>query len=108
MSRVLSSLRIPALASVLAMLPFMVMEFVNRREYGEPFPWQLFLILWLLATGFTFALVPLIRDVRAGENLLRKPFLLMLRVAVMIAFAFVWISGIDDQMGCFRGVLLCD
>ena len=108
MSRLLSSLSIPALVGVLTTLPFAVMELVNRRGYGEPFPWPLFITLWLLAAGFTFAVLPIIRDVHAGENPLRKPVLLALRIAVMIAFAFIWLSAIDDQMGCFRGVLLCD
>jgi hypothetical protein len=108
MSRLLSSLRVPALLGFLTTLPFMVMEFVNRRGYGEPFPWSLFFILWFLAAGLTFALLPIIRDIRAGENPLRKPVLLALRVAVLIALAFIWIQAVVDQMPCFRGVLLCD
>ena len=46
--------------------PFAIMEVVNRRDFGEVFPFQLFLGLWLLPSLFVFVLMPIVQDVRSG------------------------------------------
>jgi hypothetical protein len=48
----IAGLRLPAAAiGALAGLPFLVLELVNRREFGEGFPVALFVLLWMLPAG---------------------------------------------------------
>jgi hypothetical protein len=49
----------------------------------------LFAILWLLGTGFVLALLPMVRDVRAGRSLARSLIGLGLRAALLIAMAWL-------------------
>jgi len=108
MRPVLATLKLPALLGLILILPFMVLEYVNRRDFHEDYPFQLFAILWLLGTGFVLTLLPLVRDVRAGKSLVRSPIGLALRVALLIAMAWLWIGIVADPMPCFLGVPLCD
>src|SRR5687768_1700334 len=48
MQTILTNLRLPAIFSFLLVLPFMIMEVVNRRNFNEGFPIPLFTIMWLL------------------------------------------------------------
>ena len=61
-----------AFISFLIVLPFMVMELVNRQSFfvsgKESFPIGLFVMLWLGAMVFILILMPIVQNIRAGNN----------------------------------------
>ncbi|MEW5938447.1 MAG: hypothetical protein AB1750_02190 [Chloroflexota bacterium] len=103
-----AALKSPAILSFLLILPFMLLEWINRRSFNEGYPIVLFVILWLLPVIFLVALTPIVRNVRAGNGLLANPAMLLFRVALMGLVAFVWTSLLIDQLPCFMGVQYCD
>ncbi len=108
MRDLLTRLKVPALASSLLTLPFLLLEWVNRHGLGEPFPVVLFALLWLLPLVFILVLQTLLRDLRAGEIARRGSLRLLFRMAFLALTAWVWIALIADQMHCFLGVPNCD
>jgi hypothetical protein len=72
------------------------------------FPFLLFVMLWLLPTAFFATAAPVVRTLRAGENILAHPVSLLLRLAFMVFVAWGWIDIMRDQMPCFLGVPNCD
>jgi hypothetical protein len=70
---VFTNLGMTVALSVLLVLPFMVMEGVNRRQFNEDFPWSLFGALWLQLAVILLILLPILRNVRAGRNTMAPP-----------------------------------
>lgn len=103
-----TTLRIPAVLSFILVLPLMIMEVVNRRNFNEGFPIALFVVMWLLPVIFLLVLTPILRTIRAGNSLLASPVRLLLSVALLVLIATVWTSALIDQMPCFLGVPNCD
>lgn len=70
-------LRSSALISFLIVLPFMVMELVNRQSFfvsgKESFPIGLFVMLWLGAMVFILILMPIVQNIRAEKNIMADP-----------------------------------
>jgi len=108
MRRFLADLKIPALVGLLSTLPFMLMEYVNRRAFEEDFPWPLFGTMWLLAAGLTFALLPIARDLRAGNCIPLTRLGFWLSVLAALLTAWLGIGILQDQIPCFLGVPNCD
>ena len=108
MSRFVAPLRVPVILGLVATLPFMVLEYVNRRAFHESYPVSLFIILWLLAAGVAYLAIPLIREVQAGLNPFRGPSGTRLRVILLALTAVIWFSTVADQIPCFLGVPVCD
>lgn len=104
----LLNLRTSAFLSFLIVLPFMLLEAVNRRAFNEGFPLPLFGFLWLAPALFFLTLLPLVQTMRAGENLLARPLPLLLRAAFLLLVAAFWAALMLDQMPCFLGVPNCD
>jgi ABC-type amino acid transport system permease subunit len=86
----------------------MILELINRRSFHEGFPIVLFGLLWLLPVAFILILMPIVRNVRAGNRIMVNPISLLLRVAFLILIAWLWGGIILDQMPCFLGVPNCD
>ncbi len=110
MKHITSSLRAPAIMSFLLVLPFMILEFmfnvatrINVLDFTV-----LFGLLWLLPTAFLLILMPIVRNVRAGTNLMLHPVGLLLRVALLALIAWAWGALVIDQLPCFLGVPNCD
>jgi hypothetical protein len=61
MKNILKRIGISALLVFVTVLPFALLELVNRREFHEAFPFSLFLGMWGLQTAFSFALLSVIR-----------------------------------------------
>jgi hypothetical protein len=64
-----------AFISFLIVLPFMIMELVNRQSFfvsgKESFPIGLFVMLWILSMLFILILMPIVRNLRrAGHNIM--------------------------------------
>jgi len=65
-------------------------------------------VLLLLPLGFVISLVPVVRNVRAGDGLTANPVNLLIAVALFIFIATLVISFIIDQYPCWIGVPNCD
>ena len=57
----LKRLLTPILLGLLCVLPFAVMEIVNLGRIPDPFPYAIFLYLWLMFALFLICLFALIR-----------------------------------------------
>ena len=108
MKNIFTNLRLPAIISSILVLPFMILELVNRRSFDEGFPIVLFGLLWLLPVAFILILMPIVRNVRAGNRIKVNPISLWLGVALLILITWLWVGTILDQMPCFLGVPNCD
>jgi hypothetical protein len=108
MSNSLTHLKAPAMIGLVFVLPLMLLELLNRPSLGQAFPWLLFGVLWLLPAAFFLTLLPVVQRVRAGEHLMAHPAGLLVRVALLILLASLWIAIMQDQMSCFLGVPNCD
>ena len=62
-----------ALISFFLILPFMIMEIVNRRNFNEDFPIQLFFAMWLNLFAISLILLPIVRVRRIGNDDTMKP-----------------------------------
>ena len=62
-----------ALISFLLILPFMIMEVVNRRNFNEDFPILLFFGMWLNLFAISLILLPIMRGRRTGNHDTAKP-----------------------------------
>jgi hypothetical protein len=108
MNQIVTNFRLPALISSMLVLPLMLLEWINRRDFYGAFPILLFGILWLLPMAFILILMPIVRNVRAGNSLMVNPISPLLKVALLILIAWLWVSLMFDQMPCFLGVPNCD
>ena len=108
MEKITSNLRTPVIVSTLLVLPFLVLELVNRRVYQEGFPFPLFLFLWILPLAFIVTLMSTLRDYRERESIPISPMTFLLRGGMLLFLAWLWVSVILDQMPCFLGVPNCD
>jgi hypothetical protein len=57
-----------ALISLLLILPFIIMEVVNRRQFNEDFPFVLFFALWLNLCATSLILLPILRARQTGAH----------------------------------------
>jgi len=108
MKNILTSLRSPAIISLLLVVPFMILELVNRRNFNEGFPVPLFGFLWILPILFIITMMPIVRNIQAGNSIIANPIILLIRVVFLAFIAWMWISLMIDQMPCFLGVPNCD
>lgn len=107
MKSIIANLKLPFLASLLLVFPFVMMQLINRRRYNESFPFALFIMLWLLPLLFMLLLLPIVHNIRAeNKPLFTLPFIL--RAAGLIFIALMWGNIMIDQMPCFLGVQGCD
>ena len=108
MKNIFMNFRSPALISLILLVPFMIMEVVNRRNFNEGFPIPLFVIMWVLPILFIVTLMPIVRNVRAGNSIIASPINLLIRVIILVFIAWMWTGILIDQMPCFLGVPNCD
>lgn len=103
-----TQLKLPAIIGSILVLPFILLELINRQGFGEDFPLALFGILWLLPVAFFLTLLPIVQGVRAGDNVTARPLGPLLSVTLLILVTLLWVAIIQDQMPCFLGVPNCD
>ena len=75
------------------------------NTFGKIF---IFGTLLLLPLGFIISLVPVVRNVRAGNGFTANPVNLLIAVALFIFIARLIIGFIIDQYPCWIGVPNCD
>ncbi|MBI1879278.1 MAG: hypothetical protein HYR94_13845 [Chloroflexi bacterium] len=110
MRNILTNLRSAAIISFILVLPFAILEFLNttltkQNAFGLT---VLFGLLWLLPMAFIVILMPLVRNLRAGNSIMANPINLLLRVAFLVLIAWTWGGVLIDQLPCFMGVPNCD
>jgi len=108
LSDIAGKLKAPAIISALHVLPFMIMELVNRRSLPEGFPIPLFIFMWLLGLTFVALLMPILRSLATGNSAIENHISLLPTVAFLIFIAWLWVTVVVDQMPCFLGVPNCD
>lgn len=101
MQTIRKSLGSPPLVSLILILPFMIMEVVNRRSFNEGFPFTLFFGLWFNLFAVSLILLPIVRAWRAedhdlvnsvpakGDTLLITPKSVLITGLVIILFAAI-------------------
>ena len=101
MQTLLKTLGSPPLISLLLILPFAIMEVVNRRSFNEDFPFTLFFGLWLNLFAVSLILLPIVQAWRAedhdlvnsvpakGDTLLITPKSVLITGLVIILFAAI-------------------
>ena len=101
MKTILKTLGSSALISLLLILPFMIMEVVNRRNFNEEFPIMLFFVMWLNLFAISLILLPIVRGKRTGNHDMANPvptqknsLLTNPRSAAMISVALFLAPGI--------------
>ena len=108
MKNIFMNLRSPVIISFILVIPFMILELVNRRNFNEGFPIVLFGLLWLLPMLFIVTVMPIVRNIGAGNSIIANPIILFLRVVFLALITWMWVSLVIDQMPCFPGVPNCD
>lgn len=108
MKNILTNLRSPAVISLVLVVPFMILELVNRRNFNAGFPIPLFVFMWLLPMLFIVTVMPIVRNVRAGNSIVANPIILLIRVIFLAFIMWMWFGIVIDQMPCFLGVSNCD
>jgi len=101
MQNILTSLRLPTIISFLLILPFMIMEVVNRRNLNEDFPVMLFFVMWLNLFAISLILLPIVLGRRTGNHDMANPvpaqgntLLTNPKSAAMISVALILAPGI--------------
>jgi len=59
--------------SFLLILPFMIMEVVNRQNFNEDFPFMLFFVMWLNLFAISLILLPIVRGRWRANNEIVNP-----------------------------------
>jgi hypothetical protein len=108
MKNILTSFKSPALISLVLVFPFIILELVNRRNFHEGFPIVLFGLMWLLPAIFIVTLMPIVRNLRAGNSIIANPIILLIRIVFLAFIVWMWLGVVIDQMPCFLGVPNCD
>jgi hypothetical protein len=109
MQTILKTIGPAALISFLLILPFMIMEVVNRRNFNEDFPTVLFFGIWLNLFAISLILLPIMRSRRTGIHDMANPvptqgntFLTNPKPALMISVVLilsVLILSLLDSLG---------
>jgi hypothetical protein len=73
LKNIFTNLKSPAIISFVLVLPFMIFELVNRRNFNEDFPFMLFFGLWLNLFAISLILLPILRAMRTGKHDMANP-----------------------------------
>ncbi|MCA1590746.1 MAG: hypothetical protein LC730_01190 [Acidobacteria bacterium] len=104
----LGNIAAATLAGLLLVVPFIILQAVNRKDMHESFPFALFVVMWLLATLFTAILIPIARILFSKNSFKLHPAALTLGFSVLLIIALMLGGLLVDQMPCFLGVPNCD
>jgi hypothetical protein len=89
-------------------IPFIVMELLNRINYSYNFPFVLFIVLWLLASGFAALITSVYPGIIQGNMLADGIWKPTGKVVLLLIIILLWLVIVIDQMPCFLGVANCD
>jgi hypothetical protein len=101
-------IRVPAIIGFFFVLPFLILELVTSSNLPRSnASIVLFVFLWLLSTAFIAILMLIVRNVRAGSNILANPVFLLFSVVFLVSIGWEWSALVIDQMPCFLGASGC-
>jgi len=104
MKTILTNLSSSVIISLLIVLPFMILELVTRSNIPRSnLSIGGFVYMWLFPMTFILILMPIVRNIRAGNNVMANPVSLLLRVVFLVILVWAWGAFIIDQMPCFLG-----
>src|SRR5688572_8083660 len=83
-----------AMISLVLVLPFIIVELINRRNFSTDFPVPLFGMLWLLTFSFILLLIPVARSLR--NKPLTNRLALAARVVLLAVVASIWVRLVVD------------
>lgn len=90
---------------IFCVLPFMILEWATRsdlpRSDASPMLW---IVMWFLSAVFIAILMTIVRNLRQAVNSIQaNPVSLLVRVGLLVLFAWNWGFLVMDQMPCFLG-----
>jgi hypothetical protein len=122
MKNILTNLGSSTVISLLLILPFMILEVVNRRNFNEDFPFALFFGLWASLFAINLILLPIVQARRTGNHdltnlvpaqknsLLTNPrstlMISMLFILSIVILSFVASSGSNSEQTSVFGIQL--
>lgn len=90
MQTALKNFGLSALFSFLLILPFAIMEIINRRQFNEDFPYKLFFGLWLNLFAISLILLPILlskwdskHTIKSTQSVLIIGFILILSIIII-------------------------
>ena len=101
-------LRTAVLVSSTLVVPFVVLQWVNRRAIHEDFPFVLFAFMFLHALCIVLLVAPALRQLRSGRHLKALKFRHVAGLAIAAVLISVYAEVVVDQLPCFLGVPNCD
>ena len=104
----LKRLLTPILLGFLCVLPFAVMEIVNLGRIPDPFPYAIFLYLWLMFALFLICLFAIVRLAKSRVKKHERLPALLLNALVLLFTVMSIVYLLADQMPCFLGMPNCD
>jgi hypothetical protein len=107
-SKILVPVATPAIVSSFVVLPFVILEAINRPGFADGFPMVLFVVMWALPATFVLVLTALLRRLRAGDRAGLHLGTLVASTVLLISIAWFWVRLVIDQLPCFLGVPNCD
>ena len=96
------------LISSTLVVPFFVLEWVNRRTLHEDFPFALFAFMSLPSLFMVLLLTPALRRLRAEKSLRGLTLIHWAGLLLCAVLALAYAEVVIDQLPCFLGVPNCD
>jgi len=97
-----------AIIGLLVVLPFALLEIINRQQFNEGFPFSLFVGMWLLPAIVSLILLPVVQQLRTENHLIANPTQpkSTARISVLLALPFVLfylasLFGIEPNLSSF-------
>lgn len=104
--------KFPILTSVvmgfILLLPLVALEFVNRQQFKDGFPFAIYSFTWFVQSFFILILLQLIKTIRTRKTSKQYPLFLILRIIGLVFISHIWAGWIIDQWPCLIGVPNCD
>jgi drug/metabolite transporter (DMT)-like permease len=96
------------LISLALVVPFAVLEIVNRRAFQEEFPFVLFTFMSVHSLLIALLMMPALQCLRADKSLraLKPGHWAGLFLAIILVYGYATV--VIDQLPCFLGVPNCD
>jgi cytochrome bd-type quinol oxidase subunit 1 len=99
---------VAAVASTMLLLPFALLELINKPSTHPGFPVSLYTFAWIVQFVFFAALIPVIKTLQSKKSISKKPLLFLIQIAVLATAAAIWTGWLIDQWPCMMGVPNCD
>lgn len=89
-------------------VPFIVLQWLNRRAFHEDFPFALFIFMSLHSLFIVLSLRPVARRLRSQRSLIALTPGHWAGLALSAVLALLYLNVVIDQFPCFIGVPNCD